>query len=131
MVAELAEDILGLKDRLQSIDEELKQRSFARPEPRVLISLPGMGPILGAEFLVCMGEISAFESADRLAAPMQVLSPRLVTPASGLATTKGCEEGTRSSTSLRWPAYVVPRSPGSSMTAREPKARGILRLSSL
>ena len=27
-----------------------------------------MGPILGAEFLVAVGEISAFESADRLAA---------------------------------------------------------------
>ncbi len=27
-----------------------------------------MGLILGAEFLVCVGEISAFESADRLAA---------------------------------------------------------------
>src|SRR5829696_6783116 len=67
--------------------------------------------------------------------PMQVLSPRLVTPASGLATTEGCEEGTRSSsgssTSRRSPAYAVPRSPGSSTTAREPKARGILRLSSL
>jgi Transposase IS116/IS110/IS902 family len=133
IVAELAEDILGLKDGLQSIDEELEQRSFARSEPWVLISLPGMGPILGAEFLVCMGEISAFENADRLAASMQILSPRLVTPASGLATTEGCEEGTRSSsgssTSLHWPAYAVPRSPGSSTTAREPKARGILRLS--
>jgi hypothetical protein len=67
--------------------------------------------------------------------PMQVLSPRLVTPASGLATTEGCEEATRSSsgssTSRRSPAYAVPRSPGSSTTAREPKARGILRLSSL
>ena len=68
IVAELAEDILGLKDRLQSIDEEIGQRFFARREARVLISLPGMGPILGAEFLVCVGEISAFESADRLAA---------------------------------------------------------------
>lgn len=27
-----------------------------------------MGPILGAEFLVCVGDICAFESADRLAA---------------------------------------------------------------
>src|SRR5215211_1935174 len=67
--------------------------------------------------------------------PMQVLSPRLVTPASGLATTEGCEEGTRSSsgssTSRRSPAYAGPQSPGSSTTAREPKARGRLRLSSL
>jgi transposase len=68
IVAELAEDVLGLKERLESIDEEIGQRFFARPEARVLISLPGMGPILGAEFLVAVGEISAFESADRLAA---------------------------------------------------------------
>ena len=48
IVAELAEDILSLKDRPQSIDEEIGQRFFARREARVLISLPGMGPILGA-----------------------------------------------------------------------------------
>jgi transposase len=68
IVAELAGDVLGLKERIESIDEELEKRFFARPEARVLISLPGMGPILGAEFLVAVGEISAFESADRLAA---------------------------------------------------------------
>ena len=68
IVAELAGDVLGLKERLESIDEEIGQRFFARPEARVLISLPGMGAILGAEFLVAVGEISAFESADRLAA---------------------------------------------------------------
>src|SRR5215203_5676825 len=60
IVAELAEDVLGLKDRLQSIDEEIGQRFFTRREARVLISLPGMGPILGAEFLVAVGEISAY-----------------------------------------------------------------------
>src|SRR5215211_1709100 len=31
-------------------------------------SLPGIGPILGAEFLVAVGDIRALESADRLAA---------------------------------------------------------------
>jgi transposase len=68
IVAELAGDILGLKERIESIDEEIGQRFFARPEARILISLPGMGPILGAEFLVAVGDIRAFESADRLAA---------------------------------------------------------------
>jgi transposase len=68
IVAELAAEVLSLKERIESIDEEIGQRFFARPEARILISLPGMGPILGAEFLVCMGDISAFESADRLAA---------------------------------------------------------------
>jgi transposase len=68
IVAELAAEVLTLKERIESIDEEIGQRFFARPEARILNSLPGMGPILGAEFLVCVGEISAFESADRLAA---------------------------------------------------------------
>ena len=69
IVAELAAEVLFLnKERIESIDEELEKRFFARPEARILTSLPGMGPILGAEFLVAVGSISAFESADRLAA---------------------------------------------------------------
>ncbi len=68
IVAELAKDVLGLKERLQSIDEEIGHRFFVRPEARILTSLPGMGLILGAEFVVAVGDIHAFESADRLAA---------------------------------------------------------------
>jgi transposase len=68
IVAELAKDVLGLKERVESIDKELGKRFFARPEAQVLISLPGMGPILGAEFLVAVGDIRAFKSAERLAA---------------------------------------------------------------
>jgi transposase len=68
IVAELAAEVLSLKERIESIDEEIEQRFFARPGARILISLPGMGPILGAEFLVAVGDLSAFESADRLAA---------------------------------------------------------------
>jgi transposase len=41
---------------------------ITRPEARILASLPGMGPIFGAEFLVAVGDIRAFYSADRLAA---------------------------------------------------------------
>jgi transposase len=68
IVAELAAEVLSLKERIESIDEEIGQRFFVRPEAWILISLPGMGPILGAEFLVAVGDVSAFESADRLAA---------------------------------------------------------------
>ncbi|MDQ5828335.1 MAG: IS110 family transposase [Actinomycetota bacterium] len=68
IVAELAREVLALKERVESIDEELEQRFFARPEALILTSLPGMGPILGAEFLVAVGDICAFSSADRLAA---------------------------------------------------------------
>jgi transposase len=68
IVAQLAGEILALKGRIESIDEEIGERFFARPEARILISLPGMGPILGAEFLVAVGDVRAFSSADRLAA---------------------------------------------------------------
>ena len=68
IVAELAKDVLGLKECLESIDEDLEKSFFARPEARILTSLPGMGPILRAEFLVTVGDIRTFESADRLAA---------------------------------------------------------------
>jgi len=66
--AELAEETLALKESIDNLDRELGQRFFARPEARILASLPGMGPILGSEFLVSVGDLSAFESADQLAA---------------------------------------------------------------
>ena len=131
IVAELAKDVLGLKERPESIDEEIGQRFFVRPEARILTRLPGMGSILGAEFLVAVGDIRAFERADRLAAYAGLWSRRPVTPANGWATTKGCVVATRassgSSTSRPSPACVVHRSPELSTIARERKVRGTLR----
>jgi transposase len=68
IVAELAESVLILRQCVDELDEDLGRRFFARPEAPILSSLPGMGPILGAEFLVAVGDVSAFGSADRLAA---------------------------------------------------------------
>jgi len=68
IVAELAAEILALKDRIELVDEQIERRFFDRPEAKILASLPGMGPLLGAEFLVAVGNLSAFESADHLAA---------------------------------------------------------------
>jgi transposase len=36
IVAELAEDVLSLKERINTLDEELQKRFFARPEARIL-----------------------------------------------------------------------------------------------
>jgi transposase len=66
--SELAEETLALKESIDTLDGELGRRFFARPEARILTSLPGMGPILGSEFLVSVGDLLAFESADQLAA---------------------------------------------------------------
>ncbi len=68
IVAELAGEVLDLKGRVSVLDRELARRFHERPEARVLASFPGMGPILGAEFLVAVGDVSGFGSADRLAA---------------------------------------------------------------
>ncbi len=68
IVAEIAGEVLALKERLRVLDEEVASRFFARPEARILASLPGIGPVLGAEFLVAVGDLSLFESADQLAA---------------------------------------------------------------
>jgi transposase len=68
IVAELASEVLDAKGRIQTLDEELRERFFAREEAKIITSLPGMGTVLGSEFLVCVGDLSAFESADKLAA---------------------------------------------------------------
>ena len=68
IAAELAGEVLALKGRIGVLDRELERRFHERPEAPVLDSFPGMGSILGAEFLVAVGDVSAFGSADRLAA---------------------------------------------------------------
>lgn len=68
IVAELASEVLDAKGRIETLDEELRERFFAREEAKIITSLPGMGTVLGSEFLVCVGDLSAFESADKLAA---------------------------------------------------------------
>jgi hypothetical protein len=49
IISELAKGVLTLKERISTLDEELEKRFFARPEARILVSLPSMGPVLGAE----------------------------------------------------------------------------------
>jgi transposase len=91
-----------------------------------------MGPILGTEFLVAVGNVRAFSSADRLAAyaglvPAAHDSGKRVGKHRFLG-----EEGTRTSrgfsTSRRLPACVVHRSHGPSTSARGLRARDTLRL---
>lgn len=68
LVAELASEVLSLKRSVDVLDREIEKRFFARPEAQILSSLPGMGVVLGTEFLVETGGLSAFDSADSLAA---------------------------------------------------------------
>jgi transposase len=134
IVAELATEILTLKDHVELINKEIEQRFFDRPEAEVLASLPGMGPLLGAEFLVAVGNLSAFDSADHLAA-YSGLVPAANDSGKRVGNNRFLgEEGTRTSrecsTKLPLPACAVHRSPGPSTTEREPRASSTSRHSS-
>ncbi len=68
IVSDLASEALALGERIARADGELERRFFDHPNAEILASFPGVGPLLGAEFLVAVGDLCAFESADHLAA---------------------------------------------------------------
>jgi transposase len=49
IVADLATQILALDDRLGRIDRQIRDSFRTHPQAEIIESLPGMGPILGAE----------------------------------------------------------------------------------
>ncbi|MFI8878446.1 IS110 family RNA-guided transposase [Streptomyces sp. NPDC055243] len=67
IVADIATQILALDDRLKHIDQQIRQTFHSHPRAHIIESLPGMGPILGAEFLVAAGDLSTYADAGHLA----------------------------------------------------------------
>jgi len=67
IVAELATQILALDDRLKRIDKQIRDTFRSHPQAEIIESLPGMGPILGAEFVVAAGDLSAYVDDGHLA----------------------------------------------------------------
>jgi transposase len=68
LVAELAQGVITLDDRIKTTDAEIEGRFRRHPLAEVITSLPGMGFRLGAEFLAAVGDPALIESADQLAA---------------------------------------------------------------
>ncbi|MET7544116.1 IS110 family transposase [Streptomyces sp. NPDC005507] len=67
IVADLAGQILALDDRVKRIDRQIRETFRSHPHAEIIESLPGMGPILGAEFIVAAGDLSAYADAGHLA----------------------------------------------------------------
>lgn len=68
-VGKLAEQIMALDAELAEADASIESRFRRHHHAAVIESMPGFGPLLGAEFLAAVGgNIAAFASADRLAA---------------------------------------------------------------
>jgi len=68
LIARMAGEILELDTRLALATKELETCFFSHPQARIIDSLPGMGPSLGAEFLAAVVDISRFANPGRLAA---------------------------------------------------------------
>lgn len=68
MVARLAKGVLALSGEIAELDALIEARFHDHPHATVIRSLPGMGPMLGAEFIAATGgDLDAFGTADRLA----------------------------------------------------------------
>jgi transposase len=68
IVAALAREILALNEELAEIDALISEKVTAHRHTQVLLSMPGFGPILAAEFLGATGgDLTVFQSADRFA----------------------------------------------------------------
>ncbi len=95
IVAELAGEILALKERIESIDKELQKRFFARPESRILRVAcrawdRSSGPSSWSVWVT-----SQLSRVPTGSLPTRVWCRRPVTRASGWVTAAGCEEGTK------------------------------------
>ncbi|WP_435592810.1 IS110 family transposase [Nocardia sp. bgisy118] len=68
MVAALAEEVMALNERIKDIDKLIEGRFHRHELAEVIISLPGIGTLLGAEFLAAAGgDMGFFGTPDRLA----------------------------------------------------------------
>ncbi|AXK36952.1 IS110 family transposase [Streptomyces armeniacus] len=68
VVCGLALEVIGLHEKIHELDKLIETRFHEHELAPVISSMPGIGPLLGAEFLAATGgDLTRFASADRLA----------------------------------------------------------------
>ncbi|MEU5840201.1 IS110 family transposase [Streptomyces diacarni] len=68
LVHTLAKEVMALNEQIAETDKLIEGRFREHQHAEVIASVPGIGPLLGAEFLAATGgDMNAFENADRLA----------------------------------------------------------------
>jgi transposase len=68
LVKDLAGEALAARAQRDRIDGELEALLESHPDAALILSLPGMGAVLTADFIACVGSARRFRSADALAA---------------------------------------------------------------
>jgi transposase len=130
LVSEIASEVLRTKERIDALEARLAELVEAHPEGKLIMSLPGMGTIMTAEFLAEADDLSRFGSPDRFAAAAG-MAP--VLRASGSVSYRrrakrgkaGSSRG--SSTNRRIARCCTTSGAGSSTGANEPRGRGTPR----
>jgi transposase len=68
LVHTLAKEVMRLNEQIGEIDKLIEARFRAHQHAEVIASMPGIGPLLGAEFLAATGgDMTVFGAPDRLA----------------------------------------------------------------
>jgi transposase len=68
MVARIAKGVLAMNAEIAELDALIEARFHDHPHGKLIETLPGMGPRLGAEFIAATGrDLAAFNTPDRLA----------------------------------------------------------------
>lgn len=68
LINRLARQLLELDRDIKNLDKLITERFRTHPQATIIESMPGMGPILGAEFLaITAGDLAAFGTPARLA----------------------------------------------------------------
>lgn len=73
IVADLAAQLLALDERFGSVDTQTRATFQAHPQAEIIESMPGMGPILGAELIAAAGDLTGYANADRLASAAELV----------------------------------------------------------
>lgn len=67
IVADLATQLLETDERIHRVDTEVTDAFRRHPQAAIIESMPGMGPILGAELVAVVGDLGGYANAGRLA----------------------------------------------------------------
>ena len=67
IVADLAAQLLAIDARISEVTERVTTTFRSHPQAAIIESMPGMGPILGAELVVAAGDLNGYRDAGRLA----------------------------------------------------------------
>ncbi|MEU4788066.1 IS110 family transposase [Nocardiopsis alba] len=67
LVCDLAHQLLALDERIKDNDREIRETFRTDERAEIIESMPGMGPVLGAEFVAIVGDLSGYLDAGRLA----------------------------------------------------------------